>query len=73
VLGQVPTGQEAAVDLGVQGLDASVEHLGEPGDVGDLLDLDAVLGEELVGSAGGDDLDTERFQFLRKINDSRLV
>jgi hypothetical protein len=29
VLGQVAAGQQAAVHLGVQGLDAAVQHLGE--------------------------------------------
>jgi hypothetical protein len=30
VLGQVAAGQQAAVHLGVQGLDAAVQHLGKP-------------------------------------------
>jgi hypothetical protein len=30
VLGQVAAGEDAAVHLGVQGLDAAVEHLGKP-------------------------------------------
>ena len=49
--------EEAAVDLGVEGLDAAVEHLGEAGEVADVGDLQAGVAEGLGGATGGDQFD----------------
>ena len=49
--------EEAAVDLGVQGFDAAVEHLGEAGEVGDVADGEAGFAEGPGGAAGRDELD----------------
>ena len=49
--------KQAAVDLGVQRLDAAVEHLGVAGVVAEFLHCDASLAQHLGGAAGGDDLD----------------
>ena len=44
----VPAAQEAAVDLGVQGLDPAVQHLREAGVVRDLGHLDAASRRSLA-------------------------
>jgi hypothetical protein len=59
VLGVVAQGEQAAVDLRVQRLDAAVHHLREAGDVGDVGDRELVLAEKLRGPAGADQLDVE--------------
>jgi hypothetical protein len=57
VLGQVAPTKDAAMHLGVQGLDAAVEHLGEAGVVGNIGDLQAGIAQQLGGAAGGQQLD----------------
>ena len=52
VPGYVASGQDAGVDSGMQGLDPAVQHLREAGDVGDLLNGDAGVGDGVVGAAG---------------------
>ena len=49
--------KQATVNLGMQRLDAAVEHLREAGVVAEFLRLDAGLAQRLGGAAGGDDLD----------------
>ena len=49
--------KQTTVNLGVQRLDAAVEHLGEAGVVAEFLRLDAGLAQHLGSAAGGDDLD----------------
>jgi hypothetical protein len=51
--------EQAAVDLGVQGLDAAVEHLGKAGQVADVLDGQAGLAQRARRSAGGDQFDAK--------------
>jgi hypothetical protein len=62
VLGQVAARQQAAVHLGVQGLDAAVQHFGEAGDLGHLGHGQALVGQQLGGAAGGDELHAQRVQ-----------
>ena len=52
VLGVAADGEEAAVDLGVKGLDPAVHHLGEAGEGGDVGDGDAGVPQGLGGAAG---------------------
>ena len=59
--------------LGVQRLDAAVQHLGELRDLGHLGDGQALVGEQLGGAAGGQELDAQRVQGLRKFDDAGLV
>ena len=66
-------GQNSARDLGVQGLNAPVEHLGEAGDFGDVFDGDARLAEQASGSAGGDDLRAHASQLAGEFDGSGLV
>ena len=70
---EVPAGQDPRVDLRVEGLDAPVEHLREPGDIGYLDDRHAVLFQNLVGPAGGDDLHAHGGQLLSEFYDAGLV
>jgi len=73
MLGQVAAGQQAAVDLGVQGLDPAVHHFREAGVLGHLGDRQAVVGQQLGGAAGGQQRGTEGVQLLRKFEDAGLV
>ena len=56
---EVPAAEQAAVDLGVQGLDAAVHHLGKAGELVDHGDRDAGLLQNAGSAAGRDDLDAE--------------
>ncbi len=58
VIGVFADVEDAAVDLGVEGFDAAVEHFGEAGEVGDVADGEAGFAEGAGGSAGGDELCT---------------
>ena len=73
VLGHIATRQQAAVHLGVQGLDAAVQHFGKGGDFGHLGHRQALFGQQLGGAAGGDELDAQRVQGLGKVDDAGLV
>ena len=42
--------------LGVEGLDAAVEHFGEAGEVGDVADREAGFAQGLGRAAGGDEV-----------------
>ena len=60
VLGVAADGEQAAVDLGVQGLDAAVHHLGKAGVRGDVGHGDAGVLQGLGRAAGRQDLDAAR-------------
>ncbi len=51
--------QDAGVHLGMQGLHPAVEHLGETRVIADLGDLDPGLAQQLGGTAGGQDFESE--------------
>src|ERR1051325_1001728 len=65
--------EQAGVDLRMQRLDASVEHLRKAGVRGDFGGGDALLAQELRRAAGGHELDPEGGQGARKLDDARLV
>ena len=69
----VTQGEDAAVHLGVQGLDATVHHLGEARVGRDLGHGDAGLGEGAVGAAGGEELDAHLGQGAGEALESGLV
>ena len=73
VFGQLAAGQQAAVHLGVQGLDAAVQHLGEVRDLGHFGDGQALVGQQLGGATGGEELHTEAVQGLGEFDDAGLV
>ena len=56
VVGDVPACEDTRMDLGVERLDASVQHLGESRDVRYLDNLDVILFQKLVRAACGDQL-----------------
>lgn len=58
VIGETEIGEDARVDLGVQGLDPAVQALGEAGQLLDLGDGDTGRGDLGGGGPGGDELDT---------------
>jgi len=73
VLGQLAARQQAAMHLGVQGLHAAVQHLGELRDLGHLGHGQALVGQELGRATGGQQLDAQRMQRLGKFNDAGFV
>ena len=60
------------MNLGVQGLDPAVQHLGEAGEVRDLGHLDAGLPQYFGGAAGGQDLHFVAGQELAELDDAAL-
>ena len=65
--------QDSAVDLGMQGLDSAVEHLGESGELGDVFDRHSGVAQQLGGTACGDQLDAEGGKFPSEIDHSSFV
>ncbi len=59
--------------LGVQRLDAAVEHLGEAGVVGDVGDGEAGVAQQLGGATGGEELDAEGVEFAREVDGAVFV
>lgn len=73
VLGQVAAGQDAAMHLGMQGLDAAVEHFREAGVVADFGDRQAGVAQHLGGAAGGQELDALGGQALGEFENAALI
>ena len=73
VLGVMTAREDAAVDHRMQRLDAAVHHLGEPGDVRDVDDRQAGIGERFGGAAGRDQLESTRRQTTAEFNQARLI
>ena len=65
--------EQAAVHLRVQRLHAAVEHLGEARHLGHLGHRQALVGQQLGGAAGGQQLDAQRVQGLGEFDDAGLV
>jgi len=72
VVGAAPS-QQAAVDLRVQGLHPAVHHLGKAGVVGDLGHRHVVVGEQLGGAAGTENLHAAGVQFTGEVEDAGFV
>ena len=69
----VAHGENAAVDVGVQRLDAAVEHFGEAGHVGHVAHRQAGVGQRLARAAGGNQLDVEGGQAAGQVEQAGLV
>ena len=69
----IAPGEQAAVDGGMQGLDAAFQNLGEAGDIGYLPHGDAGGGEGAVGAAGADERAAGVGQPTTQIRNSGLV
>ncbi|MNF49332.1 hypothetical protein D3C84_306020 [compost metagenome] len=67
------TAEDAAVDLRVQGLHPAVHHFREAGVVGDFHGGYAVVLEQLVGAAGGEDFHVQGDEFAGELKDAGLV
>ena len=73
VFGMMPAGENAAVNLRVQRLDAPVHHLGKAGDVADVHHRQTGLGQGFGGTARGHQLEASRGQRLAKRHQALLV
>ena len=69
----VAAGQQAAVHVGVQGLDAAVADFGKSRHVADVDNLDTAVGQQFHRAARGDHLPAQGTQALGEINDTRFV
>jgi hypothetical protein len=65
--------EDAAVDFGVQRLDAAVEHFGEAGEVGDFAHGEAGVAQGFRGASGGNQLDFMASETLREIHEAGFV
>src|SRR5262249_38946733 len=73
VLEQIATGQDTTVDLRMQRLHASVEHLGESSHLRDVDDGQTGLSQQPGRPPGRHDLDTEIHESADELDHSRLV
>ena len=65
--------QDSAVHLGVQCFDAAIEHLGEAGEVGDVLDVESGIAQRACCAAGRDELHAVACQRATEFDQSALV
>src|SRR5262245_27869625 len=65
--------EDAAVQRGMQRLDAAVHHLGEAGDVGDVRDAEAGVAQRARRAAGRDELETPIDEGTPEFDDTCLV
>ena len=65
--------ENAAVDLGMQGLDPTIHDLREASMLGHLGDGDAFFLEQAEGAAGGEQFDAVGDEALGKLDDACLV
>ena len=73
IVGIVASRQQAAVHVGVQGLDAAVADLGKARHVADVDNLDPAVGEQFHRAARGHHLPAQGTQALGEINNTRFV
>ena len=73
VLGEIATGQDAAVHFRVQRLDAAIEHFRETGVIGHFRDRHAIFLQQLGGAASGQDVHAQLVQRAREIEHAGLV
>jgi hypothetical protein len=73
VVRMVAPREDRRVDARMQRLDAAAQQLGGLRQLFDACCLDAALGEELGGSAAGDELDVELGETARELLEAGLV
>ncbi len=73
MLRQIAAGEDAAMDLRHQRLDAPVHDFGEAGMFGDVVHRNAGLADGLRGAAGRENFGAGAGQCLRKRDEPRLV
>src|SRR5208282_221644 len=65
--------QNAAVNLGMQRLDAAIEHFRKAGEFGDVFDRDAGVAEQLGRTSSGDEFDAEAGELAREIDEAGFI
>src|SRR5450631_4253360 len=65
--------KQAAMNLGVERLDAAIKHLWKAGEFADVLDREAGLAQCLCGSASRDQFDAKTGKHAGKVHQSGLV
>ena len=65
--------KDAAVNFGMKGFHAAIQHFGEAGEIGDVADLDAGVAQQFGRAAGGDQFDAHFCQPAREVGQSCLV
>ena len=73
VLGVVVAAEDAAVDLGMQGLQPAVHHFRKAGVLGDVADRDALAFQVFAGAAGAVDFHAGGGQAAGETGQSELV
>jgi hypothetical protein len=63
-----PAMKDASVNLGVQRLDAAVEHFRESGQLGNIFHRDSGVAQEFGRASGRNQFDAESGEFAGKIN-----
>ncbi len=71
--GEIAPRQDAAMHLGVQGLDPSIEHFRKAGVIRHLGHVDAVVGQQLGGAAGGENIDSHTSQGAGEVEHAGFV
>jgi hypothetical protein len=65
--------QDAGVDLGMQRLDAAIEHFRKAGEFRDILDRQPRIADRLGSTAGGQQFDTLRGQRTGKVDQAGFI
>ncbi len=73
MLGIVPDCEQAAMHLGMQGLDPAVHHFRKTGQLRNIRDLQPGVGNRFGGAAGGDEIDAVAGQRARKFDQPGFV
>ncbi len=73
VFGYVEVRQDPAVDARVQGLHATIEHLGKSGHLGDVGGPQSRLAQRRRAAARGDEFEAQFLQPSREVDQSVLV
>ena len=73
MLGFAADVEQAAVDLGMEGFDAAVEHFGEAGEFADVFDGEAGFAEGAGGAAGRDQFDAVAGERLGEVDEAGFV
>jgi len=73
IFGQIPTGQDSPMDLGMQGLHPAPEHLGALGQVGDIRHRQPGFPEGGGRSSRGHEFDAEGSQSLSEIHQTGFI
>ena len=66
-------GEDAAGNVGVDGLDAPVEHLGKTCDLGDIAHWQLMFAQEFCGASGRDQFDVECMEPAGEVDQASLV